>query len=59
MVIAFADEKHRMTRIYIPFDDYKRISPEPEVGRTITISMQRRMDDPSKAPSKIDSIRIS
>lgn len=58
IVIAFTDNKHHTTRIYIPFDAYKRLQPEPELGRSMTVSMQRRMDDPSKAPSQIQSIKV-
>jgi len=52
MLIFLADG----TRIYIPYDAYKKINVPPEVGRTLMVTFQRRTDDTSPVPSKIDTI---
>jgi hypothetical protein len=44
------------TRLYLPYDSFKRITGEPELGRMVTIVMQRRIDDNSATPSQIQSI---
>lgn len=58
IVLAFTNDQHHVTRIYIPYDAFKRIQPEPELGRSITVAMQRRMDDPSKSPSQVQTIKV-
>jgi len=45
------------TKIYIPYDAFKKISVLPEVGRTLMVTFQRRTDDTSPMPSKIQSIK--
>jgi hypothetical protein len=44
------------SRLYIPYDSFKRIKGEPRVGKMMMVSMQRRGDDASKTPSQIQSI---
>lgn len=58
IIITYRNPQHHMDTIYIPYDDFKRIQPEPDVGRSMTVVYQRRKDDPSKAPSRIQSIKV-
>jgi hypothetical protein len=44
------------TRLYMPFDAVRKMNTPPEVGRTMIVTFQRRTDDTSPAPSKIQSI---
>lgn len=44
------------TRLYLPYDDFKRIKGEPKVGKTITVIFQRRPEDKTEIPSQIQSI---
>lgn len=46
------------TKLYMPCDAYKRLNIEPEVGRTMEVVFQRRSDNDSMEPSKIESITI-
>ncbi len=45
------------TRLYMPFDAVRKLNMPPEIGRTLMVTFQRRPDDGSDAPSKIQSIR--
>ena len=45
------------TKLYIPLDAFKRIQSKPEKGKTMVVVFQRRMDDKSANPTKVDSIR--
>jgi hypothetical protein len=45
------------TKLYIPYDSFKRINAQPEVGKTIIVTFQRRNDDTTKEPSKIQTIK--
>ena len=45
------------TKIYIPYDAFRKINVPPEVGRTLMVTFQRRTDDKSPMPSKIQSIK--
>lgn len=45
------------TKIYIPYDSYKKINVPPEVGRTLMVTFMRRKDDSSEEPSKIQTIK--
>lgn len=45
------------TKLYMPYDSYKKINVPPEVGRTLMVIFQRRGDDTSKAPSQIQTIK--
>lgn len=45
------------TKLYIPFDSYKKINIEPQVGKTMMVTFQRRKEDGSLIPSKIQSIK--
>jgi hypothetical protein len=47
------------TRLYMPYDAFKRIKGSPEVGKMATIVMQRRIDDSSNMPSQIQSIHCN
>jgi hypothetical protein len=58
IIITYRNSKTESDSIYIPYDDFKRVQPCPDIGRTITVVMQRRMDDASKAPSKIQTIKV-
>lgn len=45
------------TRLYMPYDSFKKINVPPEVGRTLMVTFQRRTDDSSMEPSRIQNIR--
>jgi hypothetical protein len=45
------------TKLYMPFDAYKKINVQPEVGRTLMVTFMRRSDDNSEEPSKIQTIK--
>ena len=45
------------TKLYIPYDAFRKINVPPEVGRTLMVTFQRRTDDTSPVPSKIQSIK--
>lgn len=45
------------TRLYMPYDAYKKINVQPEVGRTLMVTFQRRGDDSSLEPSQIQTIK--
>jgi hypothetical protein len=45
------------TKLYMPYDSYKKINVQPEVGRTLMVIFQRRGDDTSEAPSQIKTIK--
>jgi hypothetical protein len=47
------------TKMYIPFDAFRKINVPPEVGRTLTVTFQRRTDDTSPVPSRINSIKCT
>jgi hypothetical protein len=47
------------TKLYLPFDAYNRIKGSPELGKTIRIVMQRKLDDKSNVPSQIQSIECN
>lgn len=53
ILIYLADK----TRLYIPYDAFKTINVPPEIGRTLMVTFQRRTDDNSENPSKIQSIK--
>jgi hypothetical protein len=63
--IKFIDEKKNPilifladgTKLYMPYDSYKKINVQPEVGRTLMVVFQRRKDDASEAPSQIQTIK--
>lgn len=44
------------TKLYIPYDAYRRINGEPMVGKTMTIVFRRRADDKNGNHSKVLSI---
>ncbi len=64
--IKFIDEKKNPilifladgTKLYMPYDAYKKINVPPEVGRTLMVVFQRRKDDASEAPSQIQTIKV-
>jgi hypothetical protein len=64
--ITFMDEKKNPvhislsdgTQLFIPYDAFKRIKGEPGAGKTISIALQRRVDDKSGVPSIIKSIQV-
>lgn len=45
------------TRLYMPYDSFKKINVPPEVGRTLMVTFQRRTDDSSTEPSRIQNIK--
>jgi len=45
------------TKLYMPYDAYKKINVPPEIGRTLMVVFQRRKDDASEAPSQIQTIK--
>lgn len=45
------------TKLYMPYDSYKKINVPPEVGRTLMVTFQRRGDDSSEEPSRIQTIK--
>lgn len=45
------------TKLYMPYDAYKKIIAAPEVGRTLMVTFMRRGDDTSEEPSKIQTIK--
>ncbi len=45
------------TKLFIPYDAFKKIESTPEKGKTMVVTFQRRMDDKSPNPTKIDSIK--
>jgi hypothetical protein len=63
--IKFIDEKKNPilifladgTKLYMPYDAYKKINVPPEVGRTLEVVFQRRKDDTSELPSQIQTIK--
>ena len=65
-MIRFIDKKRNPisifltdgTKLYLSLDQYKTISAtEPEVGKTLSVSFQRRQDDVSMKPSQISAIK--
>jgi len=44
------------TRLFLPFDAFRRIKGEPRVGKMLTVVMQRRQEDDSEVPSQVQSI---
>ena len=47
------------TKLYIPYDAFKKIKVEPQIGRNMTVIFQRRNDDRSILPSAIKSIQCN
>ncbi len=47
----------KTAQLYIPFDVIKKMNTPPEKGRTLMVTFQRRTDDTSPVPSKIDNIK--
>lgn len=47
------------TKLYIPYDAFKKINVEPSPGRTLSVIFQRRSDDHSPMPSSIKSIKCN
>jgi len=47
----------KTAKLYMPFDAIKKMNTPPEKGRTIMVTFQRRTDDTSPVPSKIQSIK--
>lgn len=47
------------TKLFFTHDEYRRISPEPEVGKIMTVKMIRLPDDSSPFPSQIKSCQIN
>jgi hypothetical protein len=45
------------TRLYIPYDAFKKIKDEPKIGKTMIVVLQRRPEDGSLIPSQVQSIR--
>lgn len=45
------------TRLYMPFDRFRKMNVRPEAGRTMMVTFQRRTDDTSPIPSRIQSIK--
>ena len=45
------------TKLYIPFDTFRKINARPEVGRTMMVTFQRRTDDTSPVQSIIKTIK--
>jgi hypothetical protein len=45
-------------RLFMSLDEFNRIKGDPQIGKTATIVMQRRNDDNSNNPSKIQSITM-
>lgn len=45
------------TKLYLSWDEFRRVKGQtPEVGKSLTVVFQRRDDDRSGTPSKINSI---
>ncbi len=44
------------TRLFLPYDAFKKIKGEPRVGKTVSVVFQRRPDDQTATPSQIQSI---
>jgi len=57
ILMYISDHKKGGAVIRIPYDDFKRISSEPRVGKSVVIVFQRRPEDNSKSYSSIQSIR--
>jgi hypothetical protein len=57
ILMYISDPKKGGSIMHIPYDDFKRISGEPRVGKSIVIVFQRRTDDRSNSYSKVQSIR--
>lgn len=45
------------TKLYLPYDAFKKIKVRPEVGRTLMVSFMRRGDDASMVPANIKMIQ--
>lgn len=45
------------SKLYMPYDAFKKINVPPEVGRTLMVTFQRRTSDTSPEPSKIQTIK--
>lgn len=43
------------TRLFFPFDAFKRIKGEPRIGKTMQVVLLRRTDDVGAAPSQVQS----
>ena len=54
LFISFKDG----TRIYLTWDEWRRIKGTPEIGKKATITFQRNSKDDSKTTSKISQITI-
>lgn len=46
------------TKLYLTYDEFKRIKPKIKLGDTISVIMQRSKNDKSNIPSKITSIKL-
>ena len=46
------------TQLFLPVDAFRRIKDEPKVGKIMNITFERRADDNSKFPSKVNSITV-
>lgn len=45
------------TRLFFTYDEFKRIKgAKPEIGKTITVVMQRRLEDKTSNTSQIENI---
>lgn len=55
--VVLQDANEHIHRLYIPYQTWKNIQPEPEIGRTLAVVFDRRPEDRSEAPTKISSIR--
>jgi hypothetical protein len=45
------------TRLFFPFDAFRRIQGEPKVGKTMQVVFLRRNDDGSNIPSQVKSCK--
>ncbi len=46
------------TQLHLSWDEFKRIKQKPEIGKTMTVILQRKENDKSKSVSKIERIEV-
>lgn len=46
------------TKVFLSYDEYKRMKIKPSVGKKMTVDFQRLPTDNSKNPSQINSIKV-
>jgi hypothetical protein len=57
--IMIKDTNPELTKIYLPYDSYKKLPKIPKEGDRITVVFQRHPEDNSDSISKIEKIEIN